>query len=552
MISNSSTPFEVLLSLTGDVDEELFIKHAYLSLLIKNVLFCKYLPDKVGKSVHSFVELAEYFESKGVELFINDFYNWVNNIQEIREDVFQALIDAKYESEDIFRVIYQDMVSPSTRHALGEFYTPPELARLMVDEVYQFGKITLDPACGSVTFLVEIINKIKNEGKDDKEIIKAINNLYGFDVNPIAVLVSKANILINLDEFPQTQLPVNIFLTDSLKSIEVNPQSSMEWGKFLTFPLGSFGELKINERFFQENTSVDPRNYLEDFAKYLRFIDECMTIENDHKKIINLFDIRFKDSWLNNPIPGSLNNYRKNLHYLIKYITDLHQEKRNHIWLFLLYNSIGSRLIRNKVDLIIGNPPWVVLHSIFSKEYKEEIKNLAKNLDIMMGGKNASNTEMSSIFFCRCRDLYLKNKGQIFFAVTTGIMSGDQHSKFRRFKGFGNAKIWKFTQDVFKIHNICLFLEKSENVEIKKRVRVMVNEFECINDDSGIKFDKKDPIYYKPYNFENIKDDEDLVYRFIPEKHLDSLLPRKKSYYYDKFYAGARLGPRVLLLIDIN
>ena len=98
------------------------------------------------------------------------------------------------------------MVSPSTRHALGEFYTPPELARLMVDDVFTFGKIVLDPACGSGTFLVETITRIKESGKSMQEQLKAISNIYGFDVNPIAVLVSKANILLHLEGFHESNL----------------------------------------------------------------------------------------------------------------------------------------------------------------------------------------------------------------------------------------------------------------------------------------------------------------------------------------------------------
>jgi len=265
----------------GDIDEELLVKHAYLSLLIKIVLFCRYLPEKIVNNAHSFVELSEFFEKKGIELFINDFYGWANNIEVLRDDIFHALNKAEYESEDIFRVIYQDMVSPSTRHALGEFYTPPELAQLMVDEVYMLGDLTLDPACGSGTFLVEIINKIKSLAKDGKSISKAINNLYGFDVNPIAVLVSKANILLNIEDISNEKIPLNIFLTDSLKVIERNPQTNMMWGSYYTFPLGSFGKLSINERFFKQTKTKD---YLKEFLIMLRFIDEIMT---ETKEYIN-------------------------------------------------------------------------------------------------------------------------------------------------------------------------------------------------------------------------------------------------------------------------
>ena len=283
----------------GDVDEELFIKHAYLSVLVKNVLFSKYLPGKIVENAQSFLELSEYFEKRGIEFLFNDFYAWANEINEIQEDIFQALQDAKYESDDIFRVIYQDMVSPATRHALGEFYTPPELARLMVDEVYEFGKITLDPACGSGTFLVEIINKIKQSGQSKKDILIAISNLYGFDVNPIAVLVTKANILLHIEEFSAQRLPINVFLTDSLKPIEKNYQSSLIWGHHEIFPLGKIENLIINERFFVQTTKADSYNYLKDFSRFLLFIDEKIIEIQNKKSFTEIFDEEFKYQWLN-------------------------------------------------------------------------------------------------------------------------------------------------------------------------------------------------------------------------------------------------------------
>ena len=184
----------------GDLDEELYLKHTYLSLLIKIVLFTKYLPEYEVVSAKTFEELSSWFEKRNIELFLNDFYSWAMEISQLVNLIFKSIRYSSYEADDIFRIIYQDMVSPSTRHALGEFYTPQELARLMVDDTYILGNIVLDPACGSGTFLIEIINKIRASNSLIEEQVKSINNLYGFDVNPIAVLVAKANLLLHCEE----------------------------------------------------------------------------------------------------------------------------------------------------------------------------------------------------------------------------------------------------------------------------------------------------------------------------------------------------------------
>ncbi|GAH70109.1 unnamed protein product, partial [marine sediment metagenome] len=145
----------------GDVTEELFLKHTYLALMIRLVLFATYFPEEDLKQ-KSIIELTYWLEERGFSLFIYDFFEWaINDIQLLEllyygmrprrkeKDDEKSINSRVFEADDIFRTIYQQMVSPATRHALGEFYTPPELARMMVEEAYSFGIKTLDPACGS-------------------------------------------------------------------------------------------------------------------------------------------------------------------------------------------------------------------------------------------------------------------------------------------------------------------------------------------------------------------------------------------------------------------
>jgi len=139
----------------------------------------------------------------------------------VQREAFEALHNAEFIIDDLFRTIYQEMVSPATRHALGEFYTPAPLAQKMVEEIYRFGQYVLDPACGSGTFLIEILNLIYNSTKKDDAKVDAVSKIYGFDVNHIAVLVARSNLLLLTDKiFPKNNnIPINIFLTDSLNPI---------------------------------------------------------------------------------------------------------------------------------------------------------------------------------------------------------------------------------------------------------------------------------------------------------------------------------------------
>ncbi|MFX1411446.1 MAG: N-6 DNA methylase [Promethearchaeota archaeon] len=108
----------------------------------------------------------------------------------------------------------QNILTPIIRHKSGEYYTPPFLVRKMVEEEYVIGEKVLDPCCGSGNFLVELIKRIIYQDKPIREKISAINNIYGYDINPISIYISKIKILFLLKEI--TNIKPKIYLVDSL------------------------------------------------------------------------------------------------------------------------------------------------------------------------------------------------------------------------------------------------------------------------------------------------------------------------------------------------
>lgn len=119
-------------------------------------------------------------------------------------------------NRDILGHIYEDYLPKQERKELGEFYTPIEVVKYILDAVGYTpenpigDKKILDPACGSGTFLTEITERIirhylRKFGKIDtnrltpdeaKLILEKIDeNLYGFDINPFATHISEINLL---------------------------------------------------------------------------------------------------------------------------------------------------------------------------------------------------------------------------------------------------------------------------------------------------------------------------------------------------------------------
>lgn len=550
----------------GDLDQELFVKHAFLSLLIKTVLISKFVG--VDNQRDDLQRIIEIFEERGVPIFLNDFFQWTSEEIFVQKEVFTALHNAKFIIDDLFRTIYQEMVSPATRHALGEFYTPSPLAQRMVDEVYKFGQYVLDPACGSGTFLVEILHFIHNSNKSTEEKIEAVSKIYGFDVNPIAVLVARSNLLLLTNEFfkDSRKISINIYLADSLNPInefttiledkkdkekdKKHKISSLDkwhtYGEVERFNMSAINDsLVINIKFFK---------YTDQFGDLLKELDKYLSKDLSFDNMLKSIYNSVEDNWLDELCEGSSNEtLRNNFEHMAKKLYDFVKKDKNHIWAYLLYNAIGVRKMKETmdgVDLIIGNPPWLTIHDILSYDYKNNIKTMSENLGIYVGGKQSPHADLCSVFFYKTSDLYLKKNGRIFFVTTTALETGSQHSKFRMFKGFKDINIWKFEKDVFKIRNICISARYGEQ-PIVDRLNIRTKLFKVSYQNKKWDFDIIKEEIYVPNNIKHIN--KDLVAkRLIPKSKIKDMLPINESYYKDKFYQGASLVPRNLIFVNIK
>lgn len=133
-------------------------------------------------------------------------------------------------SRDLLKRLYQQLFPKPVRHDLGEYYTPDWLAEHVLDEVGYSGdpdKRILDPACGSGTFLVVAINRIRSWYEKNKEncrfgedglFDRILSNVAGFDLNPLAVMAARTNYLIAVRDLigrvDKVEIPV--YLCDSV------------------------------------------------------------------------------------------------------------------------------------------------------------------------------------------------------------------------------------------------------------------------------------------------------------------------------------------------
>ena len=101
---------------------------------------------------------------------------------------------------DLFGDLYANLIPAAARKQLGEFYTPSWLADHLLhvagfDDAIDSGHYirVLDPSCGSGTFLLAAARRMLKAGMPTEHIARCVA---GFDLNPLSVLMSVANLAV--------------------------------------------------------------------------------------------------------------------------------------------------------------------------------------------------------------------------------------------------------------------------------------------------------------------------------------------------------------------
>ena len=261
-----------------DYSALLFAIHTYYALLMKLLAaevaylfgggkwmksYISELEDSNMKGLTSLKKSLEDLEGGGIfRNFLNitnfiegDYFSWY--LEDLDENLAEGIsilarclsdyepatpiLEPEY-TRDLLKRLYQNLVPKKIRHDLGEYYTPDWLADLTLNEIGlnpdDFEKQTqdgilstedilnlriLDPACGSGTFLVLAIKRMRQYAEDhflkDKLINKLLKNVVGFDLNPLAVLTARTNYLLSIADllvYSEGPVEIPVYLADSL------------------------------------------------------------------------------------------------------------------------------------------------------------------------------------------------------------------------------------------------------------------------------------------------------------------------------------------------
>jgi len=135
----------------------------------------------------------------------------------------------------------------------------------------------LDPACGSGTFLVLLIKRYLELGDKlmlpEAELLEAIlENVVGFDINPLAVITARVNFLLALGDLLEHRkgpITIPVYLADSVL-------------------LPELGEDHATSGLYQVHTSVGVFKVPETFFSNGRFDGFCTLLEESVRSEVSV------------------------------------------------------------------------------------------------------------------------------------------------------------------------------------------------------------------------------------------------------------------------
>jgi len=453
-----------------------FALHTYFALLVKLIAWLalsRHLAVKLG--VPSFGELISadsdtlhrrlreleeggIFRAFGLtNLLEGDFFAWYlfawdKPIEDAIRELLKRLDEYDpatlsihpEESRDLFKKLYHYLLPREIRHNLGEYYTPDWLAQRLLNQVdYEFfnedphknerrlrekllNTRWLDPACGSGTFLVLIIARMKELGRalfiNETELLNAIlHNVVGFDLNPLAVLTARVNYLLaiaDLLEHRKGEVTIPVYLADSVRMPTMS-ENLMTAGAY-EFPtsVGTFlvpAVLCTKERF----------------DRFCNILDESVRAQISPDAFVSRIEKELKlapPEWQQGDADLAREVYER--------ILDLHRQGMNGLWARLLKNNFAPLTV-GQFDYIVGNPPWVNWEHL-PDGYRQSIAPIWIGYGLFQQkGMRAAFTkdDISVLMTYVAADKLLKEGGKLGFLITQSVFKSELGGKgFRQFR----------------------------------------------------------------------------------------------------------------------
>jgi hypothetical protein len=438
--------------------DELFFQHTFLVIVAKAIALAVLgLRDDNPRQVLS----GAAFEAAGIfGAAESDFFDWVVAAPEGEALVRRILSHVRrfrldQVESDVLKILYESLIDREERHGLGEYYTPDWLAAKIVRHAVErpVEQRVLDPACGSGTFLFHAIRNFIKEAEEAglEESLRAeeaTNHIAGMDIHPVAVIIARVTYLLAL-------APVIARRAGSL-SIPVYLGDALQLSTATTMHLK---ELVIRVPPPPEGTDL---KFPEIFCKEIHLFDKLVARMREGsernpkmtaRQIEQAFRLEVERHYKRDITKAEADGVRE---MVATYATfdDLRRNRRDSVWTYFARNlsrPLALSFGPGWANVVVGNPPWLAFRHM-SADLQKRFRELANGERVYVGGRFATQNDLSALFTVRSVFLYLRSGGRIAFVLPLAALTRGQFDKFRK-GSFPSARIawdeaWTMNDDV--------------------------------------------------------------------------------------------------------
>ena len=424
--------------------DALFLQHTYLTILVKAIA-ARVLDLEIDDPAEMLS--GRLLMNEGIVGAVEaDFFDWPllapggdDLVRSLAAETIRfRLRDVEV---DVLKSLYESLIDPDERHDLGEYYTPDWLAARVVAAAIPrpLEQRVLDPSCGSGTFLFHALRRLiaagRQAGLPPAEIVATCaERVFGIDVHPVAVALARVTWLLALGDLVQDRPPT--------LSVPVYMGDSMQWS---LRPLGTSAEVLVDVPPNDPPLRI-PAGLASDLKLFEHALDEL------NRGLANLAEPEaVRDAIAR---AGATAADADLLGRTFAQLKRLYLDGRNHIWTFILRNLLRPVWLSHpdhRVDVLIGNPPWIVYRHL-SADMKDRLREALQSYGLWAGGSLATHQDMFALFWARGAERYLRDGGTLalvlpYAALNAPVFAAMRNGSMQRVKvaitgGWGLERVW--------------------------------------------------------------------------------------------------------------
>lgn len=425
---------------------ELFLDHTLLVIEAEIIAHLLIGANPLNHTARELVSGEVFQQASIYNVVAPDFFDWVADAAEGEEFIHSlarelSQFDWSDIQHDVIKVLYESIIDKDIRKSLGEYYTPDWLAKRIVDGIDGplLDKKCMDPSCGSGTFLFHLIRRYLREGSqqniDRKALLSVIqDSVFGVDIHPVSVVLARVTYLLALGApnlAGRGTITVPVFLGDSIQWVRdatLNNETGLKvdtQGEELIS-----GDEPVPALFSSVDTLVFPLSLIRDASSFERTLNKLVNIAAGYK------ELQLPTPSIENVLADAGNISDDDavlIRESFKTLCRLNAQGRDHIWGYFLINQMRPlwfSMPENRVDYLVGNPPWVA-YRFMTPKMKRRFKRLAKDRNLWTGGNVSTHQDLVSLFVARTVEQFLKPYGRFAFVVPLAVLSRTHYEHFR-------------------------------------------------------------------------------------------------------------------------